>query len=676
VLAWLARAIDEPRYQLGALAYVGLSLGHTLAFDAPVTDLFTPEQHPAAGAPTVLALVLAQVAVAWFAVWEGARGARRLAELDEAVHAAQDSVRLAAGFAAPLLAVYALSLGILELAQLAASDRAAEVDAAFEWGHVAVTTTAALAALIAFLVSGRFGGAVVRSAVAVALAVVLVKTTLFDLTVLEPERAGWSALALGSVLFLFAVLSHRLEPVVAELDVVSFAATLISAGLGAFAAFALLEATWGAVDLEGLGLLGLALPFALVGALELRRLRDYASLLLAIAFVAAGAASAFLLEEAWLVLAWSIVAAAAPALALVVREPRFLVPGYAYALIALSYTGTLDDEAGWAAVALGGGLFVAGVLGQHASPISRSLDPIAATAVALSACLGAYAAIELLDADVEGFGVLALAAPFALAGTVELNRRRDYASLHFALAVIAAGAASWLLFDGNWLVLAWAALAATLAGITVVSGESRLLIAAHVYAGLAVVHALGVDAPPADLFVAAKDPGSGVPAVVLASAAALVVALLSSREDRYQSSDERPLPVAMRSALPSISEASLWIAGALGVYALSLSLLQLVEWVSPAGIDTDFQRGHVAVSASWGIVGLALLYGGLRYGLTRLRVAGLVLFGISLAKLFLYDLTFLTSIARAFSFLAVGALLLLAGFFYQRLIRSGGSAPA
>ena len=46
---------------------------------------------------------------------------------------------------------------------------------------------------------------------------------------------------------------------------------------------------------------------------------------------------------------------------------------------------------------------------------------------------------------------------------------------------------------------------------------------------------------------------------------------------------------------------------------------------------------------------------------------GFALFGISLAKLFVYDLAFLSSVARAFSFLAVGAVLLVGGFFYQRL---------
>ncbi len=44
-----------------------------------------------------------------------------------------------------------------------------------------------------------------------------------------------------------------------------------------------------------------------------------------------------------------------------------------------------------------------------------------------------------------------------------------------------------------------------------------------------------------------------------------------------------------------------------------------------------------------------------------------MLFGLTLAKIFLYDLATLSPVARALSFLAVGAVLLLGGFFYQRL---------
>jgi uncharacterized membrane protein len=52
-----------------------------------------------------------------------------------------------------------------------------------------------------------------------------------------------------------------------------------------------------------------------------------------------------------------------------------------------------------------------------------------------------------------------------------------------------------------------------------------------------------------------------------------------------------------------------------------------------------------------------------------LRIGGFVLFGLILAKIFLYDLAALSSATRAVSFLAVGAVLLLGGFCYQRLSR-------
>ncbi len=58
---------------------------------------------------------------------------------------------------------------------------------------------------------------------------------------------------------------------------------------------------------------------------------------------------------------------------------------------------------------------------------------------------------------------------------------------------------------------------------------------------------------------------------------------------------------------------------------------------------------------------------GLRRASRALRLGGLALLAISLAKLFLYDLATLSSVTRALSFLAVGAVLLLGGFFVQRL---------
>jgi len=114
----------------------------------------------------------------------------------------------------------------------------------------------------------------------------------------------------------------------------------------------------------------------------------------------------------------------------------------------------------------------------------------------------------------------------------------------------------------------------------------------------------------------------------------------------------------------------LGVAAALTLYGLSLGVLEVAERVSGASVKTDFQRGHTALSALWGIGALALYVVGLARDIRDLRVVGLTLLGLALAKLFLYDLSSLSSITRALSFLAVGAILLAAGFFAERLVRT------
>ena len=91
--------------------------------------------------------------------------------------------------------------------------------------------------------------------------------------------------------------------------------------------------------------------------------------------------------------------------------------------------------------------------------------------------------------------------------------------------------------------------------------------------------------------------------------------------------------------------------------------------------DASFHTGHTLVSAFWGALALGLLIA----GLTRwrsLRLAGLALFAVALGKLFLFDLSSLSSLTRALSFLAVGAGLLAGGFLYQRLAVSPGSGTS
>jgi uncharacterized membrane protein len=185
--------------------------------------------------------------------------------------------------------------------------------------------------------------------------------------------------------------------------------------------------------------------------------------------------------------------------------------------------------------------------------------------------------------------------------------------------------------------------------LSLLTDESRFQVGAAVYLALAVGHAVVLDAPPTDFFESNRHPASGAGAVAGAAAAALALALVARIPARLRVSRTRVFAIA----------------GALATYAASLVVLELFE-LGGGRIETRFERGHAAVSAMWGVLALLLLYLGLTRRLS-LRLAGFALFGVTLAKIFLYDLATLSPVARALSFLAVGGVLLLGGFFYQRL---------
>ena len=228
---------------------------------------------------------------------------------------------------------------------------------------------------------------------------------------------------------------------------------------------------------------------------------------------------------------------------------------------------------------------------------------------------------------------------------------------------IAAGAAIELL-SGQWLVVAYGAGAAALAWSAVAAREPRLQLGALAYLAGALGTLLGEAAPPTSFFTAGEHPGSGVPAVL-----AVVASIACGRPLLRTRTQGRGGGVgnALDRLQPRLRASLFWTTGAIALYGLSLALLELFELMRDGTIESDFQSGHTAVSAAWGVLGLLLLYLGLRRRVRSLQLGGFALFGISLAKLFLYDLAHLSSVTRALSFLAVGAVLLLAGFFYQRL---------
>jgi uncharacterized membrane protein len=73
-----------------------------------------------------------------------------------------------------------------------------------------------------------------------------------------------------------------------------------------------------------------------------------------------------------------------------------------------------------------------------------------------------------------------------------------------------------------------------------------------------------------------------------------------------------------------------------------------------------------SVSVVWGCYGLSLLVGGLHFGRRGVRMAGLALFGITVSKIFLVDLSGSDALYKLIAFAALGGVLLLAAYAYLR----------
>jgi predicted membrane protein DUF2339 len=323
--------------------------------------------------------------------------------------------------------------------------------------------------------------------------------------------------------------------------------------------------------------------------------------------------------------AWLAVAAAKAAL--------FDVPSLAHTRYGIS-------------LAVVGGTLLAAGLARELARGGAALRADGAAATVLSLPFGIAGALVLAPGHTGA--VLVAFGAFYTALAVATFRLRDLSTLLWILGLTVAGYGEAALLDGFWLVLAYTATASALAVVAELARERRLQAASAVYLAVAALITLVAETPPSHFVTELSHPGHGLASLVLvvAGLATLAWSLDWSEQLRVQ---------------------AIWAAGAFAVYGGSLAILDAAQRLSPEDVHTNFQRGQTAVSAFWGLLALISLYAGLRQRRRLLRVGGFVLFGISLGKIFLFDLPSLSSAQRALSFLAVGAVLLLGGFFYQRL---------
>jgi uncharacterized membrane protein len=214
--------------------------------------------------------------------------------------------------------------------------------------------------------------------------------------------------------------------------------------------------------------------------------------------------------------------------------------------------------------------------------------------------------------------------------------------------------------SGVGLTVAWALEAGVLAQLALrarqrAAGDARAAVCgAAGFFTLATLHTLLVETPPTAFVVGVKSlPDAATALVVLASVAGLTAC-------RW-----RPGRPWLRAGA---------VAGA-ALTLLYLGSLAVITVFQPSGGDVGDlvldvpvrQQGQMLVSLGWSLVGVAALVVALRANRPRLRAGAMTLLLLTAVKVFLYDLSTLTSLYRVVSFVALGVLLLLSAFAYQRL---------
>jgi len=90
---------------------------------------------------------------------------------------------------------------------------------------------------------------------------------------------------------------------------------------------------------------------------------------------------------------------------------------------------------------------------------------------------------------------------------------------------------------------------------------------------------------------------------------------------------------------------------------------ELINWMDIAGSSGSYKLG---VTILWGVYSLAMIALGIWKKNKDVRITAIVLFGVTLAKLFLYDIADLTTISKTIVLVSLGILLLIISFLYNK----------
>jgi len=94
---------------------------------------------------------------------------------------------------------------------------------------------------------------------------------------------------------------------------------------------------------------------------------------------------------------------------------------------------------------------------------------------------------------------------------------------------------------------------------------------------------------------------------------------------------------------------------------------EVVNWLELARVHESFKLG---LSILWGGYALMLIIIGLKNKVKLLRMLAMLLFAVTILKLFVYDMADMSTIAKTIVMIILGALMLIASFLYNKVKKS------
>lgn len=137
--------------------------------------------------------------------------------------------------------------------------------------------------------------------------------------------------------------------------------------------------------------------------------------------------------------------------------------------------------------------------------------------------------------------------------------------------------------------------------------------------------------------------------------------------------------IGRRQAFQKVFNGSMTLLSLALIIMISIELRNGLIWSSydhPADID-KFENlyAKAILSIVWGVASFAMIWIGMKYRFKFLRITALVLFGITIVKLFTFDISNIAPGGKIAAFILLGILLLIVSFMYQRLKKLIIDAP-